>query len=45
MSDYIFVVGMKFSIVQKFRKDVREYGIKNGHNFDFIKNENLKFRK
>ena len=44
MADPIFVVGMKFSTVQEFRKAVWEYGIKNGHNFDFIKNETDRVR-
>ena len=44
MADLTFVVGMIFSTVQEFRKAVREYGIKNGHNFDFIKNESDRVR-
>ena len=44
MQNPIFTVGMLFTTVQEFRKVVREYGIKNGHNFHFIKNESDRVR-
>ena len=44
MTDPTFVIGVKFSTFQEFRKAVREYEIKNGYNFHFIKNESDRVR-